>query len=653
MKEPRYEMKEYNRKHFGVEWSDPFHWLLDAPLKSIVSNENEYYESVARFDRNLYRELNLRHDKTKPLLRIRTKEGYYVNLLNRNRLSKMSVILPNTDKEILIDEDVIYYQFDTANRFVFYSKDAEDGSEKGRIHVRNLRLDRQRDILRNVTTTFGVDQDRNIYYGRSDSTGRVTRFCKYVWKTQREDLIFEEMDPTIDLEIAVSSCKTMLFLRRVQTFTAQIFSINLRDGKNVMREMTPFETGVDYEMEYSNGRYYALTNLRHKNYSIMLHEPNKPGREVFHPGHSTAKIVSFNVIDDIIFVHEQSRGKSFFYMITVKNTEKPRIIKVAFPEPAFDITLMTDSIDWTQKKIYVRYSSPITPPTYYEINWAKQSMERKYASGCGYIDKTRYKMKIDYVGDNRIPVVYFYREDMLKDDNSNPLYIAGYGAYGMNTDISYKSDLITLTERGFICAYAYVRGGGDVSQDWYYEGTNLNKRNTFLDFIEVTRHLQKMYSRPDRTVAFGRSAGGFLMGAIANRAPELYNTIYMQVPFLDVLNTLMDATQPLTTIEYLEFGSPSTNEAEFKNLKEWAPYENIEKKRYPNIIIEVGRQDPRVNYRESIRYIAKMRMMRRHNGTKMLLYVDTTTGHFPNDTVEKELVKKTRSLRFIMDNVGV
>ncbi len=659
MKEPTYIPRDFMRKHFTKEWNDPYHWLLEAPTHKLIAKENEYYKHSTHLDKEILRELNLRFENTKPQLRIKTDEGYYVTLLNKNKLSKMTVTVPNTgdskkERVIEIDDDIINYQFGKQGRYLFYSKESEDGSEVGRIHIRNIIKDRQIDILRNVTTTFAIDQDRNIYYGRIDKTGRVSRFYKYVWKTKEEVLLYEEIDPTIDLDITISSCKKFLFVSRVQTFASQVFAISLTDGKNSMHPMTDFKPDVEYQIEYSNGIFYYLITTKHKGYSLQVSRSSKNLREIYRPSHKKSKIILFSVVDSHIYIQEQSAGKSYFYMITphLHTKKHARIIKLSFPDPVFEITMMTDSINWKSKQLFLRYTAPLTPPTYYTLDWKEMTIDIRNTNGCGYLDKTNYELKLDYVGAHKIPVHYFYRKDLIRPDNQNPLYIIGYGAYGSMTDTNYKSDLIALTERGYICAYAFVRGGGDVSEDWYYCGTNGYKKNTFNDFIAVTRYLQDKFSCPKKTVAFGRSAGGFLIGAIANQAPELYNTIYMQSPFVDVLNTLLDPKLPLTTIESYEFGDPRNNESDFNNLYALAPYENIEKKRYPNIVIELGVNDNRVNYRESLRYVAKMRSMRdAGNGTKVLLCIDRNTGHFPNDVIEIELAKKTRTLAFIMKNI--
>ncbi|HEU4596196.1 MAG TPA: prolyl oligopeptidase family serine peptidase, partial [Pyrinomonadaceae bacterium] len=305
-----------------------------------------------------------------------------------------------------------------------------------------------------------------------------------------------------------------------------------------------------------------------------------------------------------------------------------KVHHLPFPEPVYSAFVSTNR-EYDTKLLRYAYQSFTTPSSTYDYDVAaRKSILLKQQPVLGGYDPAQYQSeRIHAVSPDgtRVPVSIVYKKG-FKRDGSHPLWLSAYGSYGSPSNVSFSSNRLTLLDRGFVFALAHIRGGGDLGKPWYDDGKMMKKKNTFIDFVAAADHLVKeKYAAKDKVVISGGSAGGLLMGAVANMRPDLFRVIVNYVPFVDVVNTMLDASLPLTVQEYLEWGNPNIK-AEYEYIKSYSPYDNIAAKDYPAMLVRVSLNDSQVPYWEGAKYVAKLRAMKTDKNT-LLLKANMGAGH--------------------------
>jgi oligopeptidase B len=329
-----------------------------------------------------------------------------------------------------------------------------------------------------------------------------------------------------------------------------------------------------------------------------------------------------------LVVYERENGLRHVRIISLEQAEQLQGYRLELPEPVYAIS-RSENPDYRSHRFRFTYESPVTSKTVYELDMDQHTLHRlKQTQVLGGYDPANYVTKRLWAtapDGVKVPVTVAHRKD-LPLDGTHPALLRGYGAYGATWDPNFDANRISLLDRGFVWAQAHIRGGSDLGREWYLNGKLLQKKNTFTDFIACAEHLIAAgYTTPQKLVIYGRSAGGLLMGAVTNLRPDLFAGVIAGVPFVDVISTMIDPSIPLTAMEYDEWGDPQVKE-HYAYMRTYSPYDNITDRCYPQILATAGFNDPRVQYWEPAKWVAKLRSLP-HNGNRVLLKTNLAAGH--------------------------
>ncbi|MBV9672977.1 MAG: S9 family peptidase, partial [Verrucomicrobia bacterium] len=383
-----------------------------------------------------------------------------------------------------------------------------------------------------------------------------------------------------------------------------------------------------YSVEHHDDRFLITTNEEAKNFKIVQAPVSAPGKEnwkEFLPYDPEIKIDEVNAFKDYLVVSERKNGLP---AIQIFKFDTGQTQNISFDEPAYDVSLGSNH-EFNTTLVRLSYSSFITPDSVidYDMSTGTRSVLKEMPVLGGY-SKTDYVAERVFAKSNdgvKVPISIFYRKG-TKRDGTAPLWLTGYGAYGVPTDADFDPDRISLVNRGFVFAIAHIRGGGELGRAWYEDGKLLKKKNSFYDFIRCTEYLvDEKYCSPKQIVIAGASAGGLLMGAVMNMRPELYTTVIADVPFVDLLNTMSDPTLPLTITEYDEWGNPERPDY-YEYMASYSPYDQVHDVHYPNLFVTAGLNDTRVSYWEPAKWVAKQRTLK-HQNRILLLKTEMGAGH--------------------------
>jgi oligopeptidase B len=432
---------------------------------------------------------------------------------------------------------------------------------------------------------------------------------------QNEDqLVYEETDKSFYTSLGKTKDDSVIYIYHSSTTTS---GASLIDANQPTEQFTPFlplEDNHEYSFEKAGDWYYILTNWNAKNFRIMRtkanHTQDKSTWEEVVAHNPKVFLEDLEVLENYLVISEKERGQSRIRALDLRNNQSQELL---FDDPIF-VAGFTGNNEIKTNTIRLYYSSLTTPMTTYDYDLSTgQRTLLKQEEVLGGFHPQNYQSERIFVtarDGQEIPVSIVYRKDKFKKDGTNPLYQYGYGSYGYTIDPFFSSSRLSLLDRGFVYAIAHVRGGQMLGREWYEEGKLFNKKNTFNDFIDVTRALVAMkYAAKDKVFAAGGSAGGLLMGAVVNMAPELYKGVAAHVPFVDVVTTMLDESIPLTTNEYDEWGNPNNKDA-YQYMLSYSPYDQVKPQAYPNLLVTTGLHDSQVQYFEPAKWVAKLRDMK-------------------------------------------
>ena len=519
------------------------------------------------------------------------------------------------------------------HRFIAYNID-KNGSENYFLSVENL--ENKKILTKEIPQTTGEiiwDTDnKSIYYIGLDDNHRPNKIFKHLigHNYQNDELIFEEKDPAFFCSVSISQSKHYLLVRTGDHQTSEYYIKNLQQKNSSLQLFSPRMEKEEYEIDHSEGYFYILTNTDScKNFKIMRCLETSYSRNNwsdFIAYQNDNLILDFIILKSWIVYLQRHEGLNQIIIHNV-NTEQSHSIK--FEEEAYDLSLFGQyefDTDW----IRFSFSSPITPKSIFDYNCStkEKSLKKIQEIPSGFNSDLYSCKRFLCPGHDgaQIPLTVFHKKDLLLD-GTNPLLLYGYGSYGITIPDSFSTNRFSLLDRGFIYAIAHVRGGREKGQEWYDDGKLLKKKNTFLDFISCAEFLcEKKYTAPKKIIAQGGSAGGLLMGYIANERPDLFLGIIAQVPFVDICNTMLDEDLPLTVTEIPEWGDLKNNKEAFNYIRSYSPYDNVKKQDYPHMLITGGVTDPRVTYWEMTKWAAKIRDYKTDNNL-LLLKMNMDAGH--------------------------
>ncbi len=656
---------------------DNYYWLRERDNPEVIrylEAENDYTSAVMRhtekFQAELFEEMVARIKETDLSVPYRLGEYFYYSRTEEGQQYKIYCRKKgNLDapEEILLDanklaEGLDYFDLGTlepspSHELLAYSVDT-NGSETYTIYVKELASGRLRpDVIDSTSGSIQwANDNRTLFYSTLDATKRPDKLFRHELGSdpKNDPLLYQEPDEAYYLGIYKSRSRQYLWLFLGSMTTTEIHYLRADDPQGSFRVIHPRQHEMEYYVEHHGDRFFIRTNDEAKNYKVIetpVSNPSKKNWKTVIAHRDSVKVAGIDVFRNHLVVYEREAGLKTLRIRDLRNGAEHY---VDFPEPVYSFWA-AENEEFNTDLVRFTYMSLVTPRSVfdYDMNTRQRELKKQYEVLGGY-DPDQYQSERLFAtaeDGNGIPISMVYRKGMVKD-GSNPLVLYGYGAYGVSMDPSFSSNRLSLLDRGFVYAIAHIRGGGEMGEHWYDQGKLLHKKNTFTDFIACAEYLiAQKYTTPENLVISGGSAGGLLMGAVVNMRPDLFKAVVADVPFVDIINTMLDASIPLTVIEYEEWGNP--NEKEYYDyIRGYSPYDNVAAVEYPNILITAGLNDPRVQYWEPAKWTARLRAMKTDNN-RLLLKTNMGAGHAGASGRYDYLKEIAFEYAFILDLFGI
>lgn len=639
----------------GVNRNDPYHWLRDDERKapdviSYLEQENTYTEEAlqptAVLQETLYREMIARLKQDEDSVPYFKRGYWYQTRFTEGQEYPRMVRFAETldaDEELMLDAN------ERAEGFEFYSLGggavsldssklafSEDtvGRREYVLYVKDLATgELLEDRIEQVSSIEWANDSQTLYYVKKHPT---TLLPYQVYRhrlgedTAQDELVYEEKDDTFYTYLYRTTSEQHIVIGLGATVTSEMQLLDANDPQAQPQIFLPRKRHHEYDLDHLNGRFYMRSNREHKNFGFYsLAEGEDAAQSEWKTEFAGSDEVYFDgaeLLDEFLVLGTRRAGLTH---IPFRRWDETVLQEITFDDPTYTVWHGNNPNPDTTKFRY-GYTSMTTPTTQYEIDLATgERTTLKQQTVVGDFAPEHYaseRLWVTVRDGIDVPVSLVYRKDKFQGDGSNPLLVYGYGAYGSSMDPYFSSANLSLLDRGVVYAIAHIRGGEELGRQWYDNGKLLKKKNTFNDFEDVTRELLKQgYGDSDNCFAMGGSAGGLLMGAVVNQAPELYKGIVAQVPFVDVISTMLDDSIPLTTGEYDEWGNPNEKEY-FDYILSYSPYDQVKAQNYPHMLVTTGLHDSQVQYWEPAKWVAKLRDVKTDDNL-LLLKTDMDAGH--------------------------
>lgn len=517
------------------------------------------------------------------------------------------------------------------HRLLAYSLDT-DGSEGFTVQVKNLESgELLPDSIPNTSYSLEWAADNaTFFYSVLNEARRSYQIFRHRVGTDyhQDTLVYYEKDDAFYVGLYTTKSKEYIILTTHSKTTAEEYFLRADRPEEPFRIIQPRQHDVKYSVEHHGEKFFVVTNDNAKNFKLMETMVACPGKDnwkevIAH--REDVRLYDIDVFARHLVVYERKNGLKAIRVIRLSNWESHDI---EFSEPVYTCNAAHNP-NFHSNLLRFHYSSLTNPLSVfdYDMDLRARVLKKQYDVVGGY-DAADYQSERIFAkaqDGTMVPISLVYRKPLDKN-SKRPLYLIGYGSYGICSEPSFSSSRLSLLDRGFIYAIAHIRGSEDMGRSWYEQGKLLNKKNTFTDFIACAEHLiNEKYTRKEKLVIAGRSAGGLLMGAVANMRPDLFRVVVAGVPFVDVLNTMLDSSLPLTVGEYEEWGDPQ-DKVFYDYIKSYSPYDNISAQNYPNMLVTAGLNDPRVGYWEPTKWVARLRAMKKDNNL-LLLKTHMGAGH--------------------------
>jgi len=655
---------------------DNYFWLNDRENPEVIdylNQENAYYESMTSHTKglqeSLYEEMKGRikeDDSSVPyfyngyyyITRFETGQDYPIFSRKKGSLSADEEIMFNCNE---LAKDHAYFKLgglsiSPDNKFATFGVDIV-GRRIYTIQIKNLETGEiLADKIENATGGSVWANDNNtIFYVRQDEvTLRSDKVFRHKLNTgsEKDVLVFNETDDTFNVSISKEKSRKYIVIGSGSTLTTEYRILN---SDNPDGEFEVFQTrvrGLEYSISHYEDSFYILTNKdKATNFKLMKTPENRTEKKFWKdliPHREDVLLEDIEIFKNYLVVEERSNGLNHI-RIMPWNGEPDYYLP--FGSETYN-AYATTNIDFDTDVLRYSYQSLATPSSVIDFNMktkTKEILKEQQVLG-GKFDKENYIEERVWATARdgvKVPISMIYRKGLQKN-GKNPLLLYAYGSYGITMDTYFSSTRLSLLDRGFVYAIAHIRGGEDLGRQWYEDGKLLKKKNTFTDFIDCSKFvIDEKYTSADHLYAEGGSAGGLLMGVIINEAPQLYNGVIAQVPFVDVITTMLDDSIPLTTGEYDEWGNPN-NKKYYDYMLSYSPYDNIKSQQYPNMYVSTGLHDSQVQYWEPAKWVAKLRNLKTDNN---LLFLDTNmdAGHGGASGRFEALKDLAKEFSFLLD----
>jgi oligopeptidase B len=637
----------------GITLEDDYGWLRDKSSPETIeylNAENAYTEAfmapTAGLQATLYAEM-LSHiketDESVPypdggwLYWSRTIEGsqYPVHCRRRAEAGAADEVLLDVNQ---LAEGQAYMAVGAMSvspdgRLLAYTTD-HTGFRQYTLHLRDLTSGSELPdtALRVGSIAWAADSATLFYTTEDETTKRQdTLFRHTVGSMEPDPVVYEEKDERFNLGVGRTRDRRYILIESGSHTTNEYRFLPADRPAAEMRLIAPRVDDQEYYPEHRDGLFYIRTNDVNENFRLVTAPVDAPRRENWREIHaSDVPLEDFDLFANFCVLSKRRAGLP---TLTVCGLDTAGGLlagrEIGFPEPTYSAeTHVNREFDTTVFRY--SYTSLVSPASVYEYDVATgASTLLKQQEVPGGFDKARYaseRLWVEAADGVKVPVSLVYRRDAFRRDGTSPLYVYGYGSYGYALPVGFSPARLALLDRGVVMAYAHIRGGGELGDAWHDAGKMMVKRNTFTDFIAVTEELVRQgYGAEDRVAIEGGSAGGLLMGAVVNLRPELFRVVLSHVPFVDVMNTMLDASLPLTVAEYEEWGNPNEAEA-FRYMQSYSPYDNLKEGDYPAMLVKTSLNDSQVMYWEPAKYVAKLRTLKK-NETPLLLHINMEAGH--------------------------
>jgi len=642
---------------------DDYAWLRrkeDPEVLAHLNAENAYTDEVLRpteaFQEKLYQEMLgriLQTDLSVPyVLRgyryfTRTEEGKQYAIYCRQRDAE------GTPDELLLDLNVLAeghsflglgsFEVNEDNHLLAYSTDTT-GFRQYTLQIKDLRSgETLPERIERVTSVAWAADHRTLFYTIEDeTTKRSYRLYRHVLGSSEADtLLFEEADERFRLQVDRTRSGAYLLLTIASHTTSEVRFLSAAEPTGEFRLIAYREDTHEYYADHHPGPaggagdiFYIRTNSGGRTFRLMkvpvADARRKFWREVI-PNRPEVMLAGVEVFKNQLVLFEREDGLPYLRIVDVTDGSASTLAashRIEFTEPAYNASFGTNP-EFETSHVRFQYESLITPRSVFDYDLAtRDRVLRKQQPVLGGYDSTQYvseRLHVTASDGARVPISVVHRRDTPRDASA-PLLLYGYGSYGISIPVAFSSNRLSLLDRGITFAIAHIRGGGELGKPWHDAGRLRNKRNTFTDFIAAAEHLvTERYCSPEKLIIEGGSAGGLLMGAVTNMRPDLFRMVISHVPFVDVLNTMLDASLPLTVGEYEEWGNPQIADDYFY-MKRYCPYTNLEGQAYPAMLVKTGLNDSQVMYWEPAKYVAKLRTLK-IDGNPLLFKINMGAGH--------------------------
>jgi oligopeptidase B len=658
----------------GRNLVDDYFWMReksDPQVKAYLEAENAYADSVMKpteaLQQRLYDEMLSRIKETDvnppyrdgawfyysrteqgkqyPILCRRSAAGGHLSVADLSKTQDLSSDVGDASQQITLDVNELaighpfmsigaYRPSDDGN-LLAYSTD-NTGFRQYTLQVRDLRTSEMLpDKIEKTGSIAWANDNRTLFYSVEDAAKRPYRIYRHaVGTTGPDELVFEDKDEKFNVDVHKTRSGKFLLITSSSHTTSEVWYLTADDPGGEWKLLAPRVAEQEYYADHAldaavpEGWFYIRVNDTGRNFRLVKAPVANPGRENWQevvPHRSKVMIEDLDVFKNFYVLEEREDGLPKLRIADFASGESHRI---KFPEASYTASADVNRVFDTRTFRY-RYQSFITPPSIYDydVETRSQTLVKQYEVLGGY-DANRYATERVYATAKdgvRVPISLVYRKGVMREGTA-PIYLYAYGSYGHPMNIGFNSNRFSLVDRGVVFAIAHIRGGGDLGKSWHDDGRMANKMNTFTDFISCAEYLiAEKYGAKQRLVIEGGSAGGLLMGAVANMRPDLFKAIVSKVPFVDVINTMLDESLPLTVGEFEEWGNPK-NHRDFETMIRYSPYDNLAAKQYPAMLVKTSFNDSQVMYWEPAKYVAKLRTMKTNNNP-LLFKTNMGAGH--------------------------
>lgn len=633
---------------------DNYFWLNDRENPEVIdylNKENEFYQKMTAHTKDLqeslYEEMKGRikeDDSSVPyfyngyfyITRFETGQDYPIFARKKGSLSADEEILFNCNE---LAKGHAYFKLgglsiSPDNKFVTFGVDIV-GRRIYTIQIKNLETGEVlSDKIENATGgSVWANDNKTIFYTRQDEvTLRADKIFRHKLNTDSKNdvLVYDEVDDTFNVSVSKEKSRKYIVISSGSTLTTEYRILKSDNPDGEFEVFQPRVRGLEYSISHYEDSFYILTNKdKATNFKLMKTPENKTGKKNWVdiiPHREDVLLEDIEIFKNFLVVEERSNGLNHIRIMPWGDDQD---YYLPFGSETYN-AYTTTNIDFDTDVLRYSYQSLATPSSVIDFNMktkTKEILKEQQVLG-GKFDKENYIEERVWATARdgvKVPISMIYRKGLEKN-GKNPLLLYSYGSYGITMDTYFSSTRLSLLDRGFVYAIAHIRGGEDLGRQWYEDGKLLKKKNTFTDFIDCSKFvINENYTSPEHLYAEGGSAGGLLMGVVVNEAPELYNGVIAQVPFVDVITTMLDDSIPLTTGEYDEWGNPN-NKKYYDYMLSYSPYDNVKAQNYPNMYVSTGLHDSQVQYWEPAKWVAKLRDLKTNNN---FLFLDTNmdAGH--------------------------